>query len=361
MSVQVKVLKAFQGDCIWIRYGEEHFTNIIVDSGPSKFKDKFLDLISKIKELGENIDLLIFTHIDNDHIGGASKVLADYNVPCDCIKKIWINTATKVCEYFNLNESVSKDYVVDVENVNQEYTPRVANKLIDIIIDRNIEVEQMIMCNDIKKKNKIEFNNAEIIILSPTKDRLIKMVNEWEKYELNTQFSSEDWSEVDLDSIFTDDEYSKDTNKFNGSSIAFLFKYDDIKLALLGDSYSEVIADSLKCLVKDKKINVDLIKLSHHGSASNTNYDLLNKFDCSNYIVSTNGTNNNPDKRTIARIIKANSSNNINLYSNYNWWDNTSYFTKNDYDKYVNKNIINPIELGSDEIKVKEGLLISNE
>lgn len=357
MAVEVKVLKAFQGDCIWIRYGEENFTNIVIDSGPQEFKDKFKELISKIQKAGEKIDLLIFTHIDDDHIRGACEILGDKEIQCDCIKKIWINTATKICDYFNLKEYIKSDCSISVNSVNQTYTPKAANDLIDIIIQRNIEVEQLIMVDD----KKINLGDAEIVILSPTKSELKDLVKKWAKDEMNTPFSSECWNEVAIDTIIENDNFSKDTNKYNGSSIAFTFKYNGILLVLLGDAYSHTIANTMEHYYAGNILNVDLIKLSHHGSSSNTYYDLLDKFNCSNYLISTNGTNANPDKRTIARLIKANNKNKINLFSNYNWWEDRNYFTQSDRQNYIKSGIINRVELSSDMIEIKEGLLIGNE
>lgn len=367
MAVEVKILKALQGDCIWIRYGEEKYTNIVIDSGPKEFKEEFKALISKIQSNGENIDLLVFTHIDNDHIGGACEVLGDKEIKCDCIKKIWINTATKICENFSLREYINSDYKINVNNINQMYTPIVANDLIDVIIRRNIEVEQLIMIDDKDMKlgdvddKKINLGDAEILILSPTKKELEDLIKEWGKDELNTPFSKESWNEVAIDTINEHDKFIKDTNKFNGSSIAFIFKYNDVLLVLLGDAYSHIIANTMEHYYKGIKLEVDLIKLPHHGSSSNTNYDLLDKFICSNYVISTNGANNNPDKRTIARLIKANDKKKINLYSNYNWWKDRNYFTQSDQLNYIRNGIINQVELSSDMIEIKEGLLIGNE
>ncbi|NFN85959.1 MBL fold metallo-hydrolase [Clostridium sporogenes] len=357
MAVEIRVLKALQGDCIWIRYGEEKFTNIVIDSGPKEFKNKFKELIYKIKNKRENIDLLVLTHIDNDHIGGVCEVLKDKEMQCDCIKKIWINTATKICECFNLKEYIDSDCNINVNNVNQIYTPQIANNLINIIIQRNIEVEQLIMVDD----KKINLGDAEIIILSPTKRELENMVKKWAEGGMNTSFSSESWNEVAIDTIIEYDKFNKDTNKYNGSSIAFILKYNDISIVLLGDAYSHTVANTMKDYYKGNKLTVDLIKLSHHGSSSNSYYDSLDKFNCSNYLISTNGTNANPDKRTIARLIKVNDRQKINLYSNYKWWENKNYFTKLDQQKYIKTEIINRVELGSDMIKIKEGLLIGNE
>ncbi|MFL0267931.1 MBL fold metallo-hydrolase [Candidatus Clostridium radicumherbarum] len=359
MPVEVRVLKAFQGDCIWIRYGEKTFTNIIIDSGPSTFTNKFKELIREIRKKEEIIDLLVFTHIDNDHIGGASKAMIDENVNNNCIKKIWINTPTAICRQFNLKQYENVDHQIPVSTVNQEYSPKIANSLIDIIAKKKIETEQLIMATG----RSINIADAEIMVLSPTEKELIELVKEWGKYGMNTPFSSEVYNKVAIDTIndMEINKYDKDKSPYNGSSIAFTFKYKDITLLLLGDAYADTVAQVMGDIYGEEKLVVDLTKLSHHGSSSNSNSKLLDKLICSNYIISTNGANSNPDKRTIARLLKSNDGKQINLFSNYNWWENKNYFTKEDKVKYINPKIINRIELNSKMINVKEGLLIGNE
>ena len=54
------------------------------------------------------------------------------------------------------------------------------------------------------------------------------------------------------------------------------------------------------------KLKLDLVKISHHGSQYSTSDEFLSLLDSECYIISTNGSKHGlPNKRTIARIIKA--------------------------------------------------------
>lgn len=68
--IEMKVLQARQGDCIWIRCISDRIVNIVIDAGPSTFKKDFINLVEEIENCSEKIDLLIFSHIDDDHIKG---------------------------------------------------------------------------------------------------------------------------------------------------------------------------------------------------------------------------------------------------------------------------------------------------
>jgi hypothetical protein len=66
------------------------------------------------------------------------------------------------------------------------------------------------------------------------------------------------------------------------------------------------------CLVqmgynKENPLNVELCKISHHGSKSNTNKELLELVKTDNYAISTDGSgHNHPNKRILAMIININ-------------------------------------------------------
>src|SRR5262249_24484309 len=89
----------------------------------------------------------------------------------------------------------------------------------------------------------------------------------------------------------------------NGSSIALLFQYDDKRILLGADAHAAVLADALRALTTRNgtaKVNLDLFKLAHHGSAGNVSPDLLSLVRCDRYEVSTNGDHfHHPDPETI--------------------------------------------------------------
>lgn len=76
--IEIKVLQAYRGDCIWVRCLEESENiNIIIDSGTATFKNEFKNLVEEIENNKERINLLVFSHIDNDHIKGCIKYVKE--------------------------------------------------------------------------------------------------------------------------------------------------------------------------------------------------------------------------------------------------------------------------------------------
>ncbi|MCB1968145.1 MAG: hypothetical protein KDI64_19465, partial [Candidatus Accumulibacter sp.] len=75
----------------------------------------------------------------------------------------------------------------------------------------------------------------------------------------------------------------------------------------LADAYHEVITASLKRLLQQRGqqvLEVDAVKVAHHGSAGNVSDELLALIDSPRFLVSTNGSRfRHPDAEAMQRII----------------------------------------------------------
>lgn len=82
-KLQIYALDVGQGDCILLRTPEG---DILIDAGTESSQET---LCLRLEQLGvTEIALAIFTHLDEDHIGGADGVLQTCNV-----KEVWVNRA----------------------------------------------------------------------------------------------------------------------------------------------------------------------------------------------------------------------------------------------------------------------------
>ncbi|MBF8982718.1 hypothetical protein IZY60_04105 [Lutibacter sp. B2] len=332
MILEVKVEKAYNGDCIWLRYGtEDNISNIIIDSGPAVFAKGFKKLMDKIVNSGELIDLLVLTHIDNDHIKGFSKFILNKN--CDHIKKVWFNGEG------------SKIYLE-----NQPHSPESAMKLTDYMKGKGLKVT-----TPVHMGYEDSINDAKIKVITPTLESIQRVSKEIDKeIDKCTPHSPKELHiEKDIDIVIKDDEYKKDKSITNRASISFVFSYDGVNIAFLGDVHAEDVIYGKNKYFKNKEIHV--IKVAHHGSEYNTNKELLQCMKASEFIISKKGA---ISKRTIARIVE-NVDNPI-INCNYNWWSQTGYFTKNDVEKYIDtgklkiKEIKDKIVIDTSKFKIKE-------
>ncbi|WBV58905.1 MBL fold metallo-hydrolase [Chryseobacterium daecheongense] len=323
--MKIQFLQAFNGDSIWISFTDAGGNkNILIDGGTSttysytdknkKHKDGALKLlIESLKEKKEILDLVILTHIDDDHIDGFLKWFGKDKDAIQYIKEVWFNSGRAIKKYLN-------DVKSEVDSLKFKETTTLTS------VKQGVDFENYIRdCGVwderiIAQKDILNWNNISFQILSPGKEKLGKLLKEWHKKKPESLLDTSrktDYSKT-LKQLIEEDSFEEDDDPYNGSSIAFILKRDEENFLLLGDSHPSEVLIELDCLGYDEnnKLSVDMIKLSHHGSKKNNPIEIFKIVDADKYIISTNGdTHNHPDKATIARIVAVNPE--AKIYFNY--------------------------------------------
>jgi beta-lactamase superfamily II metal-dependent hydrolase len=326
--MKIIFLKAFKGDSILLSFSDSENTqrNILIDGGigSTYFENKTRtngDLYNAIKTIRENnqkIDLLILTHIDDDHIGGILKWFSKDKAAYDLIAKVWFNSGKTIAKYFQSEEN--KELELSLEIFDDSFTSVKQGKVFeDYIEENNIWDKKIIL-----KGNNEELNGVKIQILSPTDKKLEKLLTEFKKPKHNyfTSGAESDWN-ISLSDFIKEEKskeykFDEDDSVPNGSSIAFILTFNEINYVFFGDSHPTDIIESLTDLgfSKENPLISELLKVSHHGSCRNTNKELLEIIKTDNYIISSDGTSDNlPNKRTFARIVNENP--NATIHFNY--------------------------------------------
>lgn len=300
--MNIKILKAGNGDSILINFIDEIglSKNILIDGGNKKgeydnnLKCEILDIQSK----EENIDLLIITHTDQDHIKGIYYLLNDNDIDQNIIKEIWFNSFYPTNEFQNSeNNDIS---FIDSCKV---------QKLID---ELGLNRKSNIYLPNIKK---FDFMNIKFTLLSPYRDDVekLKIENLKNNPSLDISSNTNDYNFTISElieknsNIFVDKKEDLDDKIENRVSIAFLLEYNSKSILFLGDANSDIVVKSLGNILREKnvdKFKVDYVKLSHHASHRSLGFDLLELIDCNNFIISANGGKANlPNKLTMAKIL----------------------------------------------------------
>lgn len=290
-------------------------------------------VIEKIREVEQFIDLLVLTHFDDDHIGGVLRWLNKDKEASNLIKKVWFNSGKEIAKKFESDENKDLDIEI-VEGADDFHTsPKQGIKFEKYLRDNNLWEGQII-----EQGSEYDLFGLKFKILSPNNEKLDKLLKLYEKQK--DYFTSDD--EYDFQTSlkdFIDEEsqpgfkFKEDTSVANGSSIAFIMEYDDKRFLFLADAHPSVIIEGLNKLGYNtgNPLNVELLKVSHHGSMYNTNKELLEIVKTNNYIISSNATKHGlPNKRTIARIINNNPS--AIIYFNYDLKD--TIFSEQDWKDY---------------------------
>ena len=286
--IQLNILPADKGDCIHLRFqSEDGWHNIVVDSGPAAAASVFRTLLKQISAHGENVDLLCFSHIDDDHIKGAAQVMASSVFDPSIIRQIWLNVP---------------DSSMPDKKEHNLFSPKsvsIANHLLQSIVNYDIPCETMIVAG-----KKISIGDAMITVALPTQERLDDYYKEWER-----QVSK---------AFYQPQATHRDTSPTNGASIVLICSIGNRSILLTGDAFPNDLAHMGK--QQSDKAGFSIVKLPHHGSDANITIDMLTAMGTRDFIISTKQTPQRPGRRAMALISAyGEHTEGVTIYGNYDW------------------------------------------
>ena len=172
--INIKVLKAFNGDCIIVSYGEEEKHNILIDGGQGRVCFQQLrTYVDSVKKTGNKIDLLILTHIDSDHIDGILRLLSQKTFDFSMIEEMWFNFGKGLKDMFGINGENNQVSLYD--------------NATEISWKQGVDLEEIVRKAGIRRRlvtklERFSVGGASITILSPSKE-VLKKFSEQDKEE----------------------------------------------------------------------------------------------------------------------------------------------------------------------------------
>ncbi|MEM7310920.1 MAG: hypothetical protein AAF682_29895 [Planctomycetota bacterium] len=322
----IEMLPAYQGDCLWIEYGEPaNPSRILIDGGMVGTTEHILERIRRVATDGDgtcHLELMVLSHVDADHVEGLVKLLGTRDVPLS-IGDIWFNG------YHHMPDpSASRD---------DEFLSATQGEFLAALIrERGLPWNAAFGGDTVyaPRPEKGALPRAtlpggmELIVVSPGFEELLKMSRRWDD-ELEDQgllhatheemmealgrdrrlapdddFLSDE--ELDVEALLSDRK-RRDSSAANGSSIGLLGRFDGKSCLFSGDAYWQVLRDSARRLAQEEgveRVPLDAFKLPHHGSRNNLNDELLALLDCRSFLVSTNGDRfKHPDSEALAHLL----------------------------------------------------------
>ena len=322
----VTLLPALHGDCIWIEYGEEGSTHhVLIDGGPVAAFPALRAHVEAIPQERREVELLVVTHIDADHIDGIVKLLRHPEVGLKC-REVWFNG------WPQLSRPLSGAPVAPRGNLERG---AVSGAYLDLLAirggsgcnDRFLGGAALVPDDGPLPRAALP-GGLELTLLSPTVDRLEALRAAWlkafnalggapgDEAFISARLATDRRfrGETELPALpagldeAADAATELDAAVANGSSLAFVAEYEGRRCAFLGDAHAPVIQRALGRLARERgeePLRLDAVKVSHHGSDGNTTTLLLQKMACRDYLVSTNGSVfGHPDEAAIARIVR---------------------------------------------------------
>jgi hypothetical protein len=293
----------------------------------------------KLADRPRELELLVITHIDGDHITGILDLLTDENIRFHA-KDIW----------FNGYRHLPDEAPTTLGPVQGE---RLTDFLVRPGVPWNVAADRGALAipneGDLPR---MELEGGLVVTpLSPTLDGLAALKPAWEKEVVKAGLdpnrppaaeavSSEEFALLDATppniADLANAPFTEDASEANGSSIALLVEFEQTRLLLAGDAHPRVLTAAIDRIRGAGTFKLSACKLPHHGSKANVSRQLLERLDCGAYIFSTNGSHfQHPDREAVARVIQFGGDNPtlvFNYRSNYTTiWDNKALKDKYGY------------------------------
>lgn len=357
-SCKLTMFPANEGDCFLLEFGTgEDAFRMMIDSGTVGFGHSVLKPYLKnnhFKEKDKMIDLLLITHFDGDHIGGALSLLRTKKY-AKLIKEVWHNgmiqikpdLPTDTDDYSRRRLKGINESIVSVTPANTGGTSAEQSKTLSKLLKEQ-QGDQVIIVNgisdgaaitaDIGSKTIGPNKNIEVHFLLPQRSNLDDLLTYFEDLlppgvEISAaeecqecfdkKMPMEQESRCFVEPCAADsydiammkewveqiekDGWDKDTSKTNASSISVIICYNGKKLLFAGDAWGSDLSKALKewSEKNNKDLYFDVVKIPHHGSNRNC-LELLKTdgFDGKCFLISTDGNGyGHPSKETLAKIV----------------------------------------------------------
>ena len=313
-------MQAEFGDCFIVEYKSgNQSTTMLIDGGPYQtFKNHLKPALRKLL-LNGKIDLMILSHIDNDHIIGLLDLLVEIKNQTESgteeiirISKMWHNSFKNLLllpdEPMQLLANISRDQsLIEKKNILESLIMKGYQQGTDLTklakslkIPINQGFGELIEVEDNVRSTRLK--NINLHIIGPTKKNLEKLRKEWNEWFTKKQQTGK--TESRLIQIL-------DKSVPNLASIMFLAEIKNRKILFTGDGLGEDVVEILsksEMLDKNGKFHVDILKVPHHGSDRNTSLEFFNTVNAKYYIISANGRDDNPSLNTLKWIIESEST-----------------------------------------------------
>jgi beta-lactamase superfamily II metal-dependent hydrolase len=324
--LSVEMLPAGHGDCLWIEYGQGGTRHrVLVDGGSdstytSAIKPRIERAKADLHSPGAlEFELMILTHIDEDHIGGAIELLKNAKTQGLKFGDIWFNGWKHIAEFLGALQGEQFSELLE-----KGAWPW----------NRWTQGQRIVVPASGPLPTCTLPGGMLLTLLSPTAPKLAKLAQKWKKDITlltndpkkpqfkglvpggggflggKTAGAGGRSTSTDVDQLLKTP-FTEDDAPHNGSSITVLAEYAGKSVLLGADAHPLLLAASLDLLMRARRLDptkdrlhVDAFKVPHHGSQNNIDPGVLKLLDCRNYLISTDGTTfDHPDNEAIARLI----------------------------------------------------------
>jgi hypothetical protein len=333
MILSLDVRRARKGDCLLLHYGSRTDPGLIlIDGGPGQvYRPQLQPRLAQIRaarrladEAPLPVDLLMVSHIDDDHIAGILELTAELVAAKDAMKplplrirRFWHNTFDDILgnSPAELLAAVTASFgaaALADEPEAEGLDPACAQVL--------ASVGQGIRLRDDARRLRLRLNpeyarglvmatrprqrhhlgrGLGLTVVGPMKPELLSLQKEHDTW---LKKSAADRQPASALAAFTD------TSIPNLSSLVALAEAGGKRLLLTGDARGDKILEGLEwtgLLLPGGTLPVDLLKVPHHGSDRNLTSEFFRRLPADHYVFSGDGEHGNPERETLEMLREA--------------------------------------------------------
>lgn len=328
----LEALDAKQGDCLLLRWGSARFPRLVViDGGPSGvFRASLAPRLEELRALrgGEGplaIDLLMVSHIDDDHIHGVldlTRSLLDLKKerrpqPWK-VRTLWhnsfddlvgdaapleaaLNPALQSAATGGLLPGVlplGRPGALVLASVGQGRDLR--NDARGLGLDVNRPWRTLVWAPEAGERKHKLAGGLELTVVGPREAEVRALQQEWNrKLEEMRRKGGAQAQAIAAEFV--------DRSVYNLSSLVVLASRRGRRMLLTGDARGDFVLQGLEGagLLHGGAIHVDLLKVPHHGSSRNVTTEFFRRVTADHYVISADGRHGNPDPEMLAMLTEA--------------------------------------------------------
>ncbi|HEX8127316.1 MAG TPA: MBL fold metallo-hydrolase [Allosphingosinicella sp.] len=327
----LEAVPARYGDCLLLHYGSEDEPGLaLIDGGPDQVWKPFLEkrLAGLRDRRGEDfrIDLLMVSHIDDDHVVGIVELTADWRSAKTAgerwpypVKQAWFNSFERISNARNLGavtaSVTASTGAATLGDVDLD-RPEIRNSNKDEALAGIKVLASVANASNLRKDLKalgVPINrgfDGDLVRpgagpsvpfkLGPELTLHVAAPLPRQLERLQAKFAR-DLAPEDALAAYTDGSVP------NLSSIAALARFKGKTILLTGDARGDYLIEGLKAeglLAEGGTLHVDILKMPHHGSDRNVDPAFFETVTADHYVVSADGTFGNPDRPTLEMLIE---------------------------------------------------------
>jgi hypothetical protein len=324
------VRRARKGDCLIVHYGSKDDPGLaLIDGGPGQvYKAHLKPRLKEIKKArgltdveSLPVNLLMVSHIDDDHINGILELTNELVAARDAgkplpvkVRSFWHNTfddiiGNKPTQLLAAVEASFGPAALTREPDTEELDSQAAKVL--------ASVGQGVRLRDDARKLKFRINpefDGKLVMATDDGGRI--EMQKGLKFTVAGPIKAELLALQKLHDAFlknAENENTKaalasftDMSVANLSSIVLLAEVAGKRMLLTGDARGDKVLEGLELvglLKPGGKMHVDILKIPHHGSDRNMEPIFFRRITADHYVFSGNGEPGNPERETLQMLL----------------------------------------------------------